>query len=188
MATATSNKRTKAKTVTPKTPEVTPPEVKVEDQTVAEDDSVAPTSNFFDVLNENIVSVLATLKSLQVLAKQYQKEVNKLSKKTAKKKTKGGAEDGAKKSPSGFAKPTRLSENLCLFLGVPLDAEMARTEVTRRLNAYIKENNLQLEEDKRKIRLDDKLKTIMSQDVGDNLTFFNLQSFIKHNFVKGSDQ
>ena len=56
-----------------------------------------------------------------------------------------------KRKPSGFAKPTVISDELCFFLGKPNGTEMARTEVTKYITQYIKENNLQSVENKKKI-------------------------------------
>ena len=51
------------------------------------------------------------------------------------KKSKKG---NVKKEPSGFAKPTLISNELCDFLSKPNGTEMARTEVTKYLTQYIK--------------------------------------------------
>ncbi|GAQ89135.1 hypothetical protein KFL_004900020 [Klebsormidium nitens] len=51
----------------------------------------------------------------------------------------------AKKEPSGFAKPSYLSPELCEFLDLPIDSQLPRTEVTKRLVAYVKEHDLQKE-------------------------------------------
>lgn len=98
----------------------------------------------------------------------------------------GGAADGTSK-PSGFAKPTKLSTELCDFLGLPSDSMLARTEVTRQLNKYIKDNNLQDPADKRTIKPDGKLQKVLKMEKDAQLTYFNLQSHIKHHFSKVAD-
>ena len=145
----------------------------------------------FDVALAAINDAIVNFKTLQTNVKQMQKDFARLVKAAGKKtkRTAGGAggaggEGAAKKNPSGFAKPTGLSDAMCEFLGVPTGTELARTDVTRRLNQYIKENNLQDEQDKRKIHPDAKLGKILTISEGNALTFFNLQSFIKHNFLK----
>jgi chromatin remodeling complex protein RSC6 len=137
----------------------------------------------FEVLNQKVVDLANTIKELGVYLKTVQKEIVKLAK-TSSKRSRSRTTSTDKKTPSGFAKPTRLSDELCDFLGVPTGTELARTDVTRRLNLYIKEFNLQDEKDKRKIHPDAKLMSVLSVKPGDVLTFFNLQSYIKHNFVK----
>jgi chromatin remodeling complex protein RSC6 len=139
----------------------------------------------FEVMNEKIQNLTVTLKSLQTYVKSVQKDFVKLVKVMGSKKPKKAkVEGGAKKMPSGFAKPTELSPQMCLFLGEPQGTLLARTEVTRRLTSYIKENNLQVEGDKRNIKPDEKLSTILNMGEDNKLTFFNLQSYIKHNFVR----
>lgn len=138
----------------------------------------------FEVLNQKVADLSNTLKDLQVFLKNVQKEIVKLAKTSSKRTRTRNPANGDKKTPSGFAKPTKLSNELCDFLGVEQGTELARTDVTRRLNLYIKANHLQDEADKRKIHPDAKLGSVLSLKQGDNLTFFNLQSFIKHNFIK----
>lgn len=137
----------------------------------------------FEVLNQKVVDLANTIKELGVYLKTVQKEIVKLAK-TSGKRSRSRTTSTDKKTPSGFAKPTKLSDELCEFLDVPKGTELARTDVTRRLNLYIKEFNLQDEKDKRKIHPDAKLMSVLSVKPDDVLTFFNLQSYIKHNFVK----
>merc|ERR1711907_319402 len=94
---------------------------------------------------------LAKVKQMEKLLKKNQKLANKMKNKKSK----------PKREPSGFAKPTPISEELSTFLKKPLGTEMARTEVTKFLTNYIKENKLQYEEDKRVIVPDSKLKNYL---------------------------
>ena len=113
------------------------------------------------------------------------KFTTKLKNQKSGRKAKAVAKDGEKRAPSGFAKPTLLSDELCEFLGQPKGTSLARTEVTRIINKYVKDQNLQDENDKRQINPDAKLKSILStKGPDDKVTYFNLQSFIKHHFVK----
>jgi len=57
----------------------------------------------------------------------------------------------------GLAKPMNLSADLEAVVG---KGPMPRTEVTKQLWVYIKENNLQDPEDKRTIVADEKLKKV----------------------------
>lgn len=137
----------------------------------------------FEALNQKVLDLSNTVKELGAYLKTIQKEIVKLAK-TNTKRSRARNTSTDKKTPSGFAKPTELSDELCNFLGEPKGTKLARTDVTRRLNLYIKENNLQDAEDKRKIHPDSKLLKVLSLKPNDVLTFFNLQSYIKHNFVK----
>jgi len=164
---------------------VTPPvEVKTVD-TVVEDSTVdvAPETDKFTQVLDKLQSFINDAKEMTTLVKNMQKEHQKLQKQTTKKTKKTGGEV-SKRSPSGFAKPTKLSDDLCNFLGEPTGSSMARTIVTKHINEYIKKNNLQDQSDKRHIIPDAKLKSILSISEGDKLTYFNLQTYIKQHFKK----
>lgn len=112
--------------------------------------------------------------------KRLQKQVRKLAK---------GEEDEDKpKKLSGFAKPMKMSADLCKFLGVAEDSLMARTDVTKEINKYVKANNLQNPENKRELILDDKLKTILTIPSDVTLTFFNLQKYMSHHYIKDESE
>lgn len=87
------------------------------------------------------------------------------------------------KKVSGFAKPTSVSEELASFLGLAAGELIARTEVTKRINKYVKENSLQNQENKRVIVLDDTLRKLVNPPDDVELTFFNLQKYLKHHYT-----
>lgn len=140
-------------------------------------------SDKFEQLNQKVNDLTSALRDLQVHLKSVQKDLVKLVK-TSVKKSKSRASTGVKKTPSGFAKPTKLSDGLCDFLDVPHGTELARTDVTRRINAYIKEQKLQDEKDRRIIHPDAKLAAVLERTGDKPLTFFNIQSCMKGNFIK----
>lgn len=164
--------------VTPVVEDVKPVEVKEEVST----DAPVEVDKFTVVLDK-LASFINDAKELTAIVKGLQKEHVKLQKQTTK-KVKKTAVDGVKRNPSGFAKPTKLSDELCDFLSVEKGSSMARTIVTKHINEYIKKNNLQDNEDKRHIIPDGKLKSILSINEGDKLTYFNLQTYIKQHFKK----
>ena len=86
--------------------------------------------------------------------------------------------------PSGFMKPTKISNELDEFLGIPVGTEMARTDVSRLINGYIHVNKLQDAQNGRKINPDAKLRSIITLGENDELTYFNLGRYIKHHFIK----
>jgi upstream activation factor subunit UAF30 len=88
------------------------------------------------------------------------------------------------RKPSGFIKPTRISDELAEFLGKNVGTEMARTEVSKEINAYITTNDLQDKANGRKINPDDKLTKLLKLSKEDELTYFNLQRYMKHHFIK----
>ena len=86
--------------------------------------------------------------------------------------------------PSGFVRPTKISDELAMFLGKPVGTEMARTDVSRHINSYIRTNNLQDPENGRTINPDPKLRALLKLGENDELTYFNLQKYMKHHFIR----
>jgi chromatin remodeling complex protein RSC6 len=145
-----------------------------------------------------IKDLSALFKEQMVVLKVLQRDVATLQKENGR-RGRGGhkaaaaaaaaaaAEGGAPlvpRKPSGFAKPAQLTGELCAFLGVPDNTLMARTDVTRLITKYVKDNKLHNEADKRTIQPDGKLLKLLAIKEEDKLTYFNLQSHIKHHFIK----
>ena len=86
--------------------------------------------------------------------------------------------------PSGFAKPTKVTKELCEFMNKTEGSEIARTEVTRALVAYIKEHKLENETNSKIISPDNTLKNLLGLDDNDELTYFNIQKYMNKHFVK----
>ena len=131
-------------------------------------------------LATKIVAAAALMKEIQIELKAAQKEFDKMTKTKLKAEKKRA---NARTSPSGFAKPTKISDELCVFLSVAKGTEMARTEVTRKLNAYIKENSLFNAENKRIILPNASLKKLLGSGE-EEVSFFNIQRFMKRHFIK----
>ena len=93
-------------------------------------------------------------------------------------------EERKPRKPSGFAKPTYLSPVLCEFLDVSNDTELARTEVTKRVLAYVKDNNLQNPEAKRIINIDTKLRKLLNPSEDEVVTYFSIQRLMKVHYIK----
>ena len=117
--------------------------------------------------------------------KKLHKNVQRHMKDAGKKKRKKTAQlNGQKRAPSGFAKATEISTELCSFLGKPQGTEMARTEVTKYLTQYIKEHSLQDKNNRRKIVPDAPLQKLLNVKKDDEVTYFNLQKYMKVHFPK----
>ena len=140
----------------------------------------------FASLNERLAqfkTMYASITSdLRKLQKNMAKHVKENSRRNRKRKAPAG--DKPRRAPSGFAKPALISKELCTFLGKPAGTEMARTEVTKHLTSYIKEHNLQDQANKRKIVPDAALKKLLNVKASDELTYFNLQKYMKVHFPK----
>jgi upstream activation factor subunit UAF30 len=95
--------------------------------------------------------------------KAASKSAAKSARKSATKASKTAGKSAAKKSATkrqpnqAFMKPMQPSAELAAVVG---DKPMPRTEVTKKVWAYIKSNNLQDAQQKRMINADDKLKKV----------------------------
>ena len=135
----------------------------------------------FEELVSKINSFASMLKETQTLLKALSKEYDRM-KKTVEKTERKRA--NARTNPNGFAKPAKITDEMHEFLGVPKGTEISRTDVTRRVNAYIKEHNLYNPTNKRIILPDDKLRKILGVKADQEVTFFNLQRFLSASFIK----
>jgi chromatin remodeling complex protein RSC6 len=82
--------------------------------------------------------------------------------------------------------PQRVENSLAEFLGVEVGTMIARTTVSKLINLYIRNNNLQDKTHGRNINPDEKLATLLNvkPDSDEKLTYFNLQRYMKHHFIK----
>ena len=62
------------------------------------------------------------------------------------------------------------------------DELISRTDVTKRIHEYCKAKDLQNPADKRQIKPDASLRKLLKMNKDDDLTFFNLQKFMKVHF------
>jgi hypothetical protein len=128
-----------------------------------------------------LVSLVATVKDVQAKLKALSKDYDRM-KKTVDKAERRRA--NARSSPSGFAKPIKLSAEMCAFLDVAEGTEMSRTDVTRRLTQYIKSNGLNKPDNKRIIVPDTKLRKILNLTGDEEVSYFSIQRYLKHHFIK----
>lgn len=117
-------------------------------------------------------------KEMKLMSKQNGKAISKLSGKKAKRV-------GAVRLPSGFVKPTCISAELAAFLGKEPSVLMSRTEVSKEINKYIRTNDLQDKTNGRRILADGPLSKLLNFNADEEeLTYFNLQRYMKHHFMK----
>ena len=136
---------------------------------------------------QEILSNIQALKSQLIQVTSQVKALQKTSEKDIKKfikQTKKNTRKAKSRAPSGFVKPARISKELASFLGKPVGTEMARTEVTREINTYIRSHNLQDPNNGRIIKADKKLRTLLNLKKEDELTYFNLQRYMSPHFAK----
>ena len=167
---------------------------KVADATAASTTAVAPATTEvatdassltvkmteFNAKLQQLISLFSTVKNdFKTLEKAVTREMKIAQKLSSKKRRNNG-----NRKPSGFIKPTRISDELAAFLGKTIGTEMARTEVSKEINTYIQSHGLQDKSNGRKINPDAKLTQLLKISKEDELTYFNLQKFMKHHFVK----
>jgi chromatin remodeling complex protein RSC6 len=177
---AAATPATPAATTTPATSATTPvveqtaaPEVDIEAQ-------IAEQSVEFLTKLQQLGTLISSLKTeYRSLEKKWTREVKIAQKQSSKRKRKAG-----NRAPSGFVKPTKISDELASFLGKEKGTEMARTDVTREINTYIRAHKLQDKDNGRKIIPDTKLATLLKLNKTDELTYFNLQKYMSPHFAK----
>ena len=130
------------------------------------------------VLRSQLTSVTGQVRALQKRSERELKNAQKAGRKRARKT--------GNRAPSGFVKPTKISKELAKFLGKPHGTEMARTEVTREINTYIRAHNLQDKQNGRKINPDASLTALLKIKNGEELTYFNLQRYMSPHFAKAN--
>lgn len=147
------------------------------------DSSLVEQSGEFLVKLQQLGALINALKTeYRTLEKKWTRDLKVAQKQSSKRKRKAGA-----RAPSGFVKPTRISDELASFLAKPSGTEMARTEVTRDINKYIREHNLQDKANGRQINPDSKLASLLKVAKNDVLTYFNLQRYMSPHFAKAGD-
>lgn len=174
-----SSKNTESVVPSTKTSESVVP-TSVESEVVESEDQLNEQSIEFVAKLQQIGTLISSLKTeFRCLEKKWSRELKTAQKQSSKRKRKSG-----NRAPSGFVKPTRISDELSNFLAKPVGSEMARTEVTREINKYIRTHNLQDKANGRKINPDAKLATLLKLKKTDELTYFNLQKYMSPHFAK----
>jgi chromatin remodeling complex protein RSC6 len=155
-----------------------------ENEVIQETNIVTESMTDFWAKLQQISSLMGELRTeYRTLEKKMNREIKAATKASQKRKRKLG-----NRQPSGFVKPTPISLELATFLGKQAGTEMARTEVTREINSYIREHSLQDKTNGRKINPDQKLTKLLRIPKGDELTYFNLQRYMSPHFQKAADK
>ena len=136
--------------------------------------------NVLNNLSQTKVQLMAVQQQIKILEKSVKKQINYFKRESNKNKNKGN------RKPSGFAKPTKVTKELCIFLNKKEGTEIARTEVTKFLSTYIRLNNLQNKDNKKIILPDEKLKYLLGIYDNEELTYFNLQKYMNKHFLTNS--
>ncbi len=139
-----------------------------------------------------VAGLVKTLKDVQNNLKDIAKKAKK-SKQEEKEKTKrvvSEEERQRRRETSGFNKPVEVSQALATFMGLK-EPKASRTDVTRFMCAYIKDNKLQ---QGRSFSVDEKLKALLGEavfpvnskqpELGNGYTYFSLPKYLSSHFVK----
>jgi chromatin remodeling complex protein RSC6 len=150
---------------------------------------------------ESLKSVLATLceqasviKTLMNTVKNVLKDNERQGKELEKlrnRRTRVKTERSANALPSGITKPVAISDELARFLKVEPGTLVPRNEVTKGVSGYVKSNELSDPSNKQKFVLDDRpaakvLRTLLGNPTED-VTYFNLQRYLKHHYIFDKD-
>jgi hypothetical protein len=145
----------------------------IEEQFVTISDTIILFKMQLNTLHQQIKTIEKSIKKEMKIVKNNKKDKEK-----------------SKREPSGFAKPTRVTKELCSFMDKPEGTEIARTEVTKALVSYIKTNNLVEtgKDAKQKIVPDEKLKLLLGlkNDEITDLNYFNIQKYMNKHFFKNT--
>jgi len=142
--------------------------------------TLASKLNDFGSKIQQVTTILSSMKAdYKLLEKSVSRELKAATKSKKAKKASSG-----NRQPSGFVKPSVISEELIQFLGKEAGTMMSRVEVSKSINAYITANNLKDKVSGRQINPDAKLATLLKIGKDEVLTYFNLQKYLKIHFVK----
>ena len=170
--------------VTESNPIVTTESVVLESVVQESIESESVDSEKKDPTVDSINSLISKFEMFERDSKIAKTELRKVLKSYQKKSFKKTRKVDPNRQPTGFAKPSLISDELCKFLKKPTGTMMARTDVTKEVNKYIKEHNLQNPENKKEIKADSTLTKLLNLKKGDDLNYFSLQKFLKDHFPK----
>ena len=168
-------------------PPPAPVEVKADENKSLSSDTILTS---VDAKIQQVSSILASLKNdSKVLRRQIaadKKVADKLAKKSAKKKRVVAEGEEVKPRNSGFMRPVRISDELASFLGKAAGTVMGRQDANDEIRQYVSLHNLkETEKGKgRNINPDDKLSALLKLPKDEQLTYFNLQKYMKPHFIR----
>lgn len=158
-------------------------------------DSPLTVLHHFDTLIDRMDTYIRDMKTFSSEVKSLKKKSGKLfrSRKRGKQDSENCTDNNSdnntatkRKEPSGFTNPVNISHELADFLDVPRDSMIPRSEVTKKIFQYVKDNNLKHSMDGRKFDLTDvanpraqALKNLLHIDNDADIGYFTLQKYLK---------
>tara|TARA_R110000803_G_scaffold91551_4_gene159029 strand:- start:731 stop:1207 length:477 start_codon:yes stop_codon:yes gene_type:complete len=126
-------------------------------------------------------AVIIALESLTKDVKSLAKLVRKVR---AHQEDPDGEKTKARSANNGFNRKQDVSSKLRGFLDLPDDELISRSEVTKRINTYVKEQGLKHPDNGRVIIMDDKLTKLLEPPADTQVTFLNIQKFLSPHYIK----
>ena len=156
---------------------------------------VDPMTRQLTSMAELLETLAKTSKALTLEMKALTKEVHKLrvskSASGKKQKSKRVVDPDAPQKMGALEKPVPITDELCDFLGLTKGEMYSRQVITKSINKYVKDNELQNPENRRYILLESeaglKLKALL-RDPDQPLTFFNIQRYLKPHYPKSESE
>jgi chromatin remodeling complex protein RSC6 len=127
-------------------------------------------------IRDAAATALAASKRLERRANRDVKDAKK-----GKRKPRAPLAEGEERKPSIFQIPVPVSDELSVFLGGGKGNQMSRSQVTKAISAYVKENKLN---DKHKVNPNAALRKLLGVKEGDELTIFNMQTYLQPHYIK----
>jgi hypothetical protein len=90
----------------------------------------------------------------------------------------------ARRANNAFLKMRPITDELATFMGLPAKSQRSQTDVTKFVSTYVKAHNCYDPNFKRRIIPDAKLAKLLRVKDGQEVTYLNLQSFLKVHFIK----
>jgi chromatin remodeling complex protein RSC6 len=90
----------------------------------------------------------------------------------------------ARRANNAFLKMRPITDELATFMGLPAKSQRSQTDVTKFVSTYVKAHNCFDPNFKRRIIPDAKLAKLLRVKDGQEVTYLNLQSFLKVHFIK----
>ena len=90
----------------------------------------------------------------------------------------------ARRANNAFLKLRPITDELSTFMGLPAKSQKSQTDVTKFVSSYVKQHNCFDPNFKRRIIPDAKLAKLLRVKDGQEVTYLNLQSFLKVHFIK----
>lgn len=113
--------------------------------------------------------------------KNIEKTINQYIKKYTKEENKPKTE----RKLCGFAVPTTVTDELCVFMNKEKGTQISRPQATAHLANYIKDNNLKNVNNKNIILPDEKLRKLLGDECKNQIiTHFNIQKLMNKHFIR----